>query len=242
MASSTPKKGLSIKNLIRNPLIVALDVDTDKEALRLAEDLASLAGAFKIGPRLALRYGQNLIEQIAKKAPVFLDNKHFDIPSTMEAAINSSFQAGASLVTIHGLSGREAIQRLSHLEAELNKQRPFKILAVTILTSWEQQSLPRNLQNWEIKKHVQTIVEDTKKAGLTGVVCSAHELEYLDLKEIFVVTPGLQFESKNEDQKRTMTPAEALAKGASALVVGRSIIKSKNPQLATEEILKSLKA
>jgi len=187
-----------------------------------------------------LRYGQNLTAQIAKQTPVFLDNKHFDIPSTMEAAVRASFEAGASLVTVHALSGSEAIQRMAQVEHELNQQRPFKILAVTILTSWDQKSLPASLQNWEIKKHVQSLVAANKTAGLTGVVCSAHELEYLDLKDLFVVTPGLQFESHNEDQKRTMSPKEALSRGAKGLVVGRSIIKAKSPRTATQEILKSL--
>ncbi len=158
----------------------------------------------------------------------------------MESAIRASFDAGASLVTVHGLCGKEALQRISQLESKLNKDRPFKILNVTILTSWDQNSLPKNLQNWEIKNHVKEIVSQVKDAGLNGVVCSAHELELLDTKYFFVVTPGLQFNNTNEDQKRTMSPSEAYKKGASGLVVGRSIITAKSPRQVAEDILKSL--
>ncbi len=158
----------------------------------------------------------------------------------MEASIKASFDSGASLVTIHGLSGVEAMQKLARLEKELNKERPFKILVVTILTSWDQQSLPPNLQNWEIKKHVQSLVKSAQEAGLTGIVCSAHELEYLNLSNLFVVTPGLQFQTDNEDQKRTMTPREALNKGARGLVVGRSILQAKDIRVRAQEILSSL--
>lgn len=154
--------------------------------------------------------------------------------------MKASFDAGASLVTIHGLSGTEAMKKLALLENELQQQRPFKILVVTILTSWDRQSLPANLHNWEIETHVQSLVKSARDSGLTGIVCSAHELEYLELKDLFVVTPGLQFQSTNEDQKRTMTPAQALKRGAKGLVVGRSILKAQDPRAKVQEILASL--
>lgn len=228
------------KQIIRNPLIIALDVDTDIEAIRLAKDLSDIAGAFKVGPRLCLRYGQKLIQEIALHAPVFMDNKHFDIPSTMESSIKASFECGASLVTIHGLCGSEALSRMAAIETQLNKERPFKILNVTILTSWDEQSLPKNMQNWNIREHVKQIVTEIKNSGLDGVVCSAHEIKDIQDNDLFIVTPGLQFNSTNEDQKRTMAPAEAYAQGASGLVVGRSIIAAKKPRQVAEEILKSI--
>jgi hypothetical protein len=117
---------------MRNPIIAALDVDSRDQALKLADDLADVVGGFKVGPRLCLRYGQDLVKEVAARAPVFVDNKHFDIPSTMEAAVRASFEAGASLVTVHALSGREALTKMATLEKELSQKRPFKILAVTI--------------------------------------------------------------------------------------------------------------
>jgi len=236
MSSAVGSKEFSLKN----PLILALDVDTDKEALQIAEEMQDLVGAIKIGPRLALRYGQSLSQKISKNTLVFLDNKHFDIPTTMEAAALASFDAGASLVTIHALSGVEACERLAALEKKLSEERAFKILAVTVLTSWDQQSLPSNMQGWGIQQHVETMVESIRQAGLTGIVCSAHELQKMKTQGLFVVTPGLQFGTQNEDQKRTMTPAEALSLGASGLVVGRSILNAKNRREAVLDILKSL--
>ncbi len=101
---------------------------------------SNLAGGFKLGPRLLLKYGQSLIQEIAQYAPVFVDCKFFDITSTTMAAVRSSFEAGASVVTVHALNGKECLQALAKLEKELNQIRPFKILCVTILTSWSQGS------------------------------------------------------------------------------------------------------
>jgi orotidine-5'-phosphate decarboxylase len=216
---------------MRNPVIAALDVDTREQALKLADQLADVVGGFKVGPRLCLRYGQEITQEIAARAPVFVDNKHFDIPSTMEAAVRASFEAGASLLTVHALSGREALTRMAALEKELSQKRPFKILAVTILTSWDQNSLPPNLKNQPISQHVTELAELVRSSGLSGVVCSPHELDLLQNKGLYLVTPGIRFSMDSlGDQKRVMGPDEAIHAGASALVVGRPIIEAKNPR------------
>lgn len=224
---------------MKNPLILALDVDTRDEALRIADELADIVGGFKLGPRLCLRYGQNFIQEMAQRGPLFLDNKHFDIPSTMEAAVRASFAAGASLVTVHALSGLEALQRMAQVEKELQQQRPFKILAVTILTSWDQNSLPGNMKSQPISQHVTELVDLVTRAGLKSVVCSPHELDLLQNRDLYVVTPGIRFSMQNsDDQKRIMGPVEALEKGASALVVGRPILEAKNRvETATEFVM-----
>jgi orotidine-5'-phosphate decarboxylase len=224
---------------MRNPIIAALDVDSRDQALKLADDLADVVGGFKIGPRLCLRYGQELTKEIAARAPVFVDNKHFDIPSTMEAAVRASFEAGASLVTVHALSGREALEKMAALEKELAGQRPFRILAVTILTSWDQNSLPSVLKSQPISQHVRDLAELVRGAGMTGLVCSPHELDLLQNQGHYLVTPGIRFSMDSlGDQKRVMGPYEAIQAGASALVVGRPIIESKNPrETATEYVM-----
>ena len=220
-----------------NPLIVALDVDTREKALSLANTLADVVGGFKLGPRLCLRYGMEFVKEMAKKGPIFLDNKHFDIPSTMEAAVRASFEAGASLVTVHALSGREALERMAAVEKELNRQRPFRILAVTILTSWDEKSVPGNLKSQPISQHVIELATLVKDSGLRGVVCSPHELDLLQNRDLYLVTPGIR-SSMNSfgDQKRTLSPREALEKGASALVVGRPILEAADPRAAAQEI------
>jgi orotidine 5''-phosphate decarboxylase, subfamily 1 len=214
---------------MRNPIILALDVDTRDKALKIADELAETVGGFKLGPRLCLRYGMDFVKEVAQRGPIFLDNKHFDIPSTMEAAVRASFEAGASLVTVHALSGAEALAQMAKVEKELNAIRPFKILAVTILTSWDQNSLPKNMKDQPISQHVQDLAALVKSSGLSSVVCSPHELDLLQNQGLYLVTPGIRFSMQDSgDQKRIMGPKEALKKGASALVVGRPILEAKN--------------
>ncbi|MGZ3769370.1 MAG: orotidine-5'-phosphate decarboxylase [Bdellovibrio sp.] len=224
---------------MRNPVILALDVDTRDQALKIADDLAEIVGGFKLGPRLCLRYGMDFIKEVAQRGPIFLDNKHFDIPSTMEAAVRASFEAGASLVTVHALSGSEALKKMAEVEKELNQKRPFKILAVTILTSWDQNSLPPVMKDQVISKHVTDLVDLVKNSGLNGVVCSPHELDLLQNRDLYLVTPGIRFNMQSSgDQKRIMDPKEALRLGASALVIGRPILEANNiKETATDFVM-----
>lgn len=224
---------------LKNAVFVALDVDTRDQALRLADDLSEVVGGFKLGPRLCLRYGQELTKEVAERGPVFMDNKHFDIPSTMEAAVRASFKAGASLVTVHALAGAEALAKMADVEKELSQKRPFKVLAVTILTSWNQNSVPPVMKSQTIPQHVTELASLVKASGMSGIVCSPHELDLLQNHGLFLVTPGIRFSMESHgDQKRVMGPAEAIRAGASALVVGRPIIESKNPrETATEYVM-----
>ena len=227
--------------LLKNPLILALDVDSKDEALKILHPIADLVGGIKVGPRLVYRYGASLVTEFSKYAPVFVDNKYFDIPSTMVSAVRASFEAGATLVTVHAMAGRDALTQLASLEKELNQIRPFKILAVTILTSWDQSSMPKVFQSWPVDQHVQSLTQLVSDSGLTGLVCSGHELQLLKFPNIFKVTPGIRLEAEgsSSDQKRIMTPALAIQAGANALVIGRPILKSKNPQETVRQILES---
>lgn len=223
---------------MKNPIILALDVDTRDQALAIADQVADVVGGIKLGPRLCLRYGMEFVKEMATRSPIFLDNKHFDIPSTMEAAVRASFEAGASLVTVHALSGLEALKKMAEVEKELNQKRPFKILAVTILTSWDQNSLPGNMKSQPIAQHVTDLATLVKSAGLSSVVCSPHELDLLQNRDLYLVTPGIRFSMQDSgDQKRIMGPKEALQKGASALVVGRPILEAKNIREAATDFV-----
>jgi orotidine-5'-phosphate decarboxylase len=227
--------------LLKNPLILALDVDSKEEALKILHPIADLVGGIKVGPRLVYRYGASLVTELSKRAPVFVDNKYFDIPSTMVSAVKASFEAGATLVTVHAMAGSEALSQLATLEKELNQIRPFKILAVTILTSWDQSSMPKNFHAWPVDQHVQSLTQLVSDSGLTGLVCSGHELQLLNYSQIFKVTPGIRLDTEvsTSDQKRIMTPAQAIKAGAHALVIGRPILQSKNPQQTVRLILES---
>lgn len=230
-------------NLLRNPIIFALDVDTKDQVKKYLDLVGSDVGAIKLGPRLVYRYGAELVEYCSQIAPVFVDNKYFDIPSTMLAAVKTSFDAGATLVTVHALSGKEALTQLAVLEKELNAVRPFKILAVTILTSWDESSMPSSLQSWPVQQHVVSLVDLVQASGLSGVVCSPQELHLLQDKSIFKVTPGIRLDSEmptkdvNDDQKRVMNPRQAISAGASALVIGRPILSAADPRAKVREIL-----
>lgn len=229
-----------IPSTFKNPICVALDVDTQDRALNLVQELKDVVGGFKVGPRLCLRYGSSLIEKIAQDAPVFVDNKHFDIPSTMVAAVQASFEAGATLVTIHSLAGQKALSELAELEKRWSQKRFVKVLAVTILTSWDDREFSPNFKQQSILAHVQELSKEVLKAGLSGLVCSPQELELLQGRGHYLVTPGIRFANNaTQDQKRVLSPSEAIAAGANLLVVGRPIIEAQNPRTAAAEFVKS---
>ena len=133
---------------------------------------------------------------------------------------------------------------MAALEKELNQDRSFKILSVSVLTSYSQELLPTNWQNIPIAKHVELLAEESFAAGLTGLVCSAFEVDFLRQKfpQGFFVTPGIRLEANvaGDDQKRVATPAEALKWGASALVVGRPIVDADDPAAAAKSFADSL--
>lgn len=229
-------------NLLKNPVILALDVDTLEDSFKICDHVGDLIGGIKLGPRLVNRYGSEIIKELSERAPVFVDNKFFDIPSTMVSAVRAVFEAGATLTTIHAMCGKEALEELHKLEIELNQIRPFKILAVTILTSWQKESMAPNFHSWSVENHVRSLAQEAYKYGLRGLVCSGHELEYLNLPNVFKVTPGIRLSTDTpsiHDQKRTMTPKEAIKAGASALVIGRPILGSHQPRETILNILES---
>lgn len=226
---------------LRNPLCVALDVDSEDKAMSLVSDLGTQVGGFKIGPRLAYQGGKQLIHKISQVAPVFVDCKFFDIPSTMEAAVRTSFEAGASLVTIHAMAGEEALSLMAKVEKELNQKRPFRILAVTILTSWQQSSMPSIFRQQPVPEHVRELADLVKRSGLRSIVCSAEEIEILKDLDLYMVTPGIRFDHEaKSDQKRVVGPKEAVQRGSSALVVGRPIIAASNPKQVVQDYLKAI--
>jgi orotidine-5'-phosphate decarboxylase len=240
--------GEGAKDLSRltNPIFVALDVNTADEALSLVKETRAFVGGFKVGPRLSLRYGEPLLKEISRHGSMFIDNKYFDIPSTMEAAVRASFEVGAAFCTIHAQSGREAMSRLADVERELNMQRPFKILSVTILTSFKQENLPPVSQSMAIAEQTLALAKLTMDCGLSGLVCSPDEVQSLrsQFPTAFLVTPGVRLaHEEHGDQRRVSDPCTALRRGASALVVGRPIYESLEPAQAAktyyEEIQKA---
>jgi orotidine-5'-phosphate decarboxylase len=226
-----------------NPICVALDVDDSATAFDIAQELKGKVGAFKVGPRLT-NTDSSLVSKIAALGClVFVDHKYYDIPSTMEAAVRSVFNAGATFVTIHASSGKTALAQMAHLETELNKQRPFKILAVTVLTSFASDDFVGFVRTTPIAEQVKELAAHAIKNGVTGIVCSPHEISTVKKisADAFIVTPGIRTAIvAGDDQKRTLSAAQAVNGGASMLVIGRPILLAQNREVAVNEILKEL--
>jgi orotidine-5'-phosphate decarboxylase len=181
------------------------------------------------------------MKELCALGKVFLDCKFHDIPSTTNSAVRTAFELGATYVTVHASVGSTALGILAQTEKVLSAQREFKILCVTVLTSFDEGTLPKNWKAQSIESHVQNLVTEVQTAGLSGVVCSPHELMGLQNKNLFLVAPGIRFaDGDNADQVRVMEPAQALRAGASAIVVARPIIQSTDPVAAAERIVKDM--
>ena len=222
----------------QTPLILALDLDDKNEVLNLIDKTKGYVWIYKIGPRLFLKEGSLLIQEIQKLAPlckVFLDFKFYDIPSSTVSAIQSAFEIGADFVTAHAAVGLKTLIELRQLEKSLNRQRFFKILCVTVLSSV---AFSKKTQ-----ERVFNLAGEVYQSGLRGLVCSPLEVQALRKKysDLFLVTPGICLEGDDpRDQKRTMTALKALREGSSALVLGRSVINKKDPVKILKQLAQSL--
>lgn len=226
-------------------VFLPLDLDDAKEAEGIAESLHDTGLGFKIGPRLMLREGAKLVRAVAKHGPVFIDCKHLDIPSTMEAAVRAAFDSGAQYTTVHAMSGPEALQLMAKVETELRKERLFRILTVTVLTSFSSETLPFQMRGQDIANLVEGLASDAHAVGLKSFVCSPHETSRLKAKfpDAFLVTPGIRLAgAAKDDQVRIETPAFAGRAGASALVVGRPILGAQDRRATAIAIIKEFSA
>ncbi len=223
---------------LTNPIFVALDVDHADRAIELIRQTRAFVGGFKVGPRLALRYGEPFLKEVARHGAMFVDNKYFDIPNTMESAVRASFEVGATFCTIHAQSGLEAMSRLAKLEQELCQIRPFRILAVTVLTSFKQDTLPSIVSKIPIAEQTTALAKLVLESGLSGLVCSPEEVASLrqQFPKAYLVTPGVRLSGEDRgDQNRVSDPVTAIKRGASALVVGRPIYDSLQPATAAKQ-------
>src|SRR5439155_17637065 len=233
---------------MHNPLIVALDVPAAEKALALAEQLASVAGAFKIGSELFTAAGPEIVRQLRHmNTTVFLDLKFHDIPNTVAKAVTAATRLGAQMLTVHASGGLEMMQAAEAAARQTAQQLGFKpplVLAVTVLTSMESAVLGDVGQTANVGQQVERLANLAIKAGLRGLVCSPLELAALRQlvpPQVQLVTPGIRGpDDKADDQKRTLSAAEALAAGANWLVIGRPICGAENPRAAAEKILRSL--
>jgi orotidine-5'-phosphate decarboxylase len=233
---------------MKNPIIAALDVPSAEPALKLAEQIAPAVGAFKIGKELFVAAGPDIVKRVrATGTSVFLDLKFHDIPNTVAKAVASATRLDVQMLTIHTSGGGE-MMRAAEKSAQdtarsLGRPAPL-VLGVTVLTSMDSNSLSEIGCEANVGQQVARLAALAVKSGLRGLVCSPleiAELRRLLPAEIQLVTPGIRTGAeKADDQKRTLTPREAIQAGASWLVVGRPIYAAENPRAAAEKILESL--
>jgi len=233
---------------MRNPIIVALDVPTAEQAIQLANALSGSVGALKIGSELFTAAGPEIVKAIkATGVGVFLDLKFHDIPNTVAKAVASATRMGVDMLTIHTCGGSEMMKAAEEsaqktaLQAGVNA--PL-VLGVTVLTSMDQHTLSEVGVGDDIGKQVERLATLASQSGLRGLVCSPLEIALLRQvlpSEIQLVTPGVRAAGQDlGDQKRVLSPKEAVAAGANWLVIGRPIYQAPNPRAAAEEILKSI--
>ena len=233
---------------MRNPIIAALDVPAAEQALTLAEQIAPAVGAFKIGSELFTSAGPDIVKKIrATGASVFLDLKFHDIPNTVAKAVASAVQLDVQMLTVHTSGGfemlRAAEKAVEEIAWKLGRIPPL-VLGVTVLTSLDAGALREIGLDVNVEYQVRRLATVAVKAGLRGLVCSPQEV--VKLRQILppsmqLVTPGIRTGAeKVDDQKRTLTPREAMAAGANWLVIGRPIYAAENPRAAAEKILESL--
>jgi len=229
---------------MREKLILALDVETKEKAQSLVQELKNFIKIFKIGPQLFTRYGPEIIEIIQKEGgKVFYDAKFYDISSVIEKAGEIIGEMGVDMFTLHTLGGSQMMRRA--VEAAKKKQKNIRVLGVTILTSLNSSILKKELGiEKDLKDEVIHLATLAKEAGLDGVVASAYEIEKLRQifgKNFLLVIPGIRPSfGKKDEQKRVLTPEEAIQKGADFLVIGRPITKAKNPLKATYKIIQEM--
>lgn len=228
-----------------NPcLIVALDFADLKSANDLVERLDPTRCRLKVGKEMFTRFGPSFITSIVKKGfDVFLDLKFHDIPNQVAGACLAAADLGVWMLNVHALGGMKMLEAAKNAIASVPGKRPL-LIAVTLLTSLDESELKAIGLKPSVKENVLNLALLANNAGLDGVVCSAEEAAYLraEIGENFLlVTPGIRLAQDNrDDQKRIMTPRDAIASGVDYLVIGRPITKSPDPLAVIADIEKMI--
>jgi orotidine-5'-phosphate decarboxylase len=222
----------------RDRLIVALDVPKAEAARALVDRLAGHVGMFKVGSQLFTAAGPDLVHEIVGRGEkIFLDLKFHDIPNTVAGAVASASRLGVSFIDVHGLGGR------AMMEAGVGALPAMgtRLLAITILTSHDEESLGEIGVNGSMAESVRRLAQLAKEAGTDGVVTSPREVALVREacgSDFLIVTPGIRPAGATRgDQARAATPAAALAAGADYIVVGRPVTDAADPAAAADAIV-----
>jgi orotidine-5'-phosphate decarboxylase len=232
----------SVQNSI-SPIVVALDYPTAQQAIAMAKQLDPSKCRVKVGKELFTASGPAVLEQLYKMDfDVFLDLKFHDIPNTCAGAVAAAAELGVWMVNVHASGGERMM--VAAAEAIANKSHKPLLIAVTVLTSLEQSDLAGIGLDVTPQQQVLRLAKLSKQSGMDGVVSSAQEIGLIkDLcgKNFLTVTPGIRpVGSAAEDQRRIMTPQQAVNAGGDYLVIGRPITQAEDPKQACIDIIKSL--
>ncbi len=234
----------------KDRLILALDVDNDQEALGIVAELKDAVGMFKVGHQLFTAYGPDIVRRIiGMGGRVFLDLKYHDIPNTVAKTSAEAVKLGVSIFNVHALGGlamMKAAAESAHETAEKQNLPLPRVIAVTVLTSMDELSLRKELKiTRSLQREVCHLARLAQRAGMHGVVASPQEIKMLRRAirgEFVILTPGVRPAwAGKDDQKRTMTPGEAVSAGADYIVVGRPVLRASDRKAAVEKILEEIR-
>ncbi len=228
----------------KSPVVVALDYENQKDALNLVSKLDPSLCRLKVGKEMFTHFGPSFVTELQQRNfDVFLDLKFHDIPNTTAKAVKAAADLGVWMVNVHASGGRRMMEAAREILTPFGETRPL-LIAVTVLTSMEQADLVDLGLNVTPEQQVERLATLAKQANMDGVVCSAQEAAMLKQRcgnEFKLVTPGIRPSfAAVDDQKRIMTPAEALAVGVDFMVIGRPITKAADPLDALTKIYQEL--
>lgn len=233
----------SSMSVCNSPVIVALDFDDISTAKNLVNLLNPNECRLKVGKEMFTLFGPDWVKYLVDlEFDIFLDLKFHDIPNTVGKAVRAASKLGVWMTNVHASGGVDMIEAAK--EATFSVEIPPLLTAVTILTSMDERQFSDVYQSNDISGKVVSLAKLAQSAGADGVVCSAKEASLLRKevnKEFCLVTPGIRpIGANHDDQKRIMSPIEAIDLGVDYLVVGRPITQAKNPQSALNAINRSL--
>ncbi|WP_166839500.1 orotidine-5'-phosphate decarboxylase [Rheinheimera pleomorphica] len=228
----------------QTPVVVALDFENKTQALNLVSQLDPQLCRLKVGKEMFTHFGPELVRELQQRCfDVFLDLKFHDIPNTVAKAVKAAADLGVWMVNVHASGGSKMMSAARESLVTYGTEKPH-LIAVTVLTSMEQSDLAELGISLTPAQQVLKLAALTQQAGLDGVVCSAQEATLLKQqfgKDFMLVTPGIRpAASSQDDQKRVMTPSEALAVGVDYMVIGRPITKAADPLAALNAIVREI--